>query len=84
MSLTFEEAVKRVQEKAGEVATLPDDKKLEIYALFKQSSVGDVNTERPGMLDFKGKAKWDAWAAKKGVSQEEAQAQYVELIEALV
>lgn len=23
-------------------------------------------TERPGMLDFTGKAKWDAWNAKKG------------------
>jgi hypothetical protein len=37
-----------------------------MYALFKQASVGDVNTERPGMLDFKGKAKWDAWSGKKG------------------
>lgn len=23
-------------------------------------------SERPGMLDFKGKAKWDAWSALKG------------------
>lgn len=23
-------------------------------------------SERPGMLDFKGKAKWDAWNALKG------------------
>jgi len=37
-----------------------------MYALFKQASVGDVNTDRPGMLDFKGKAKWDAWSGKKG------------------
>ena len=33
---------------------------LELYALFKQANVGDVNTARPGMMDFKGKAKWDA------------------------
>ena len=52
--------------KADDIAKLPDDKKLEIYALFKQGSVGDNNTERPGMLDFKGKAKWDAWTEKKG------------------
>ncbi|WAQ94412.1 ACBP-like protein [Mya arenaria] len=43
-----------------------DAELLDLYALFKQASVGDVNTERPGMLDFKGKAKWDAWSAKKG------------------
>jgi len=24
------------------------------------------STERPGMLDFTGKAKWDAWNGKKG------------------
>ena len=84
MSLTFEQAAALVQEKASVVATLPDDKKLEFYSLFKQGSIGDVNTDRPGMLDFKGKAKWDAWNAKKGVSQEEAQQQYIELVEALV
>lgn len=63
---------------------LADDKKLEIYALFKQSTVGDVNTQRPGMLDFKGKAKWDAWNSKKGVSQEEAKQQYIELVSDLL
>lgn len=29
------------------------------------------------MLDFKGKAKWDAWAAKKGTSQNDAKEAYV-------
>ena len=46
--------------------------------------IGDVNTARPGMLDFKGKAKWDAWSARKGTSQEDAQKAYIELIEELV
>jgi len=63
---------------------LADDKKLEVYALFKQATVGDVNTERPGMLDFKGKAKWDAWNSKKGLSQDDAKAQYVELVNGLL
>ena len=31
------------------------------------------------MMDFKGKAKWDAWNAKKGVSQDDAKAQYIAL-----
>ena len=58
--------------KATEVAKLPDDKKLALYALFKQGSEGDITTSRPGMLDFKGKAKWDAWEAKKGLDKEAA------------
>ena len=28
--------------------------------------VGDVNIDRPGMFDLKGKAKWDAWNLNKG------------------
>ena len=31
------------------------------------------------MMDFKGKAKWDAWNGKKGVSQDDAKAQYIDL-----
>uniref|UniRef100_A0A8C6UXC1 Acyl-CoA-binding protein n=1 Tax=Neogobius melanostomus TaxID=47308 RepID=A0A8C6UXC1_9GOBI len=42
-----------------------DDEMLKIYSLYKQASVGDVNTARPGMLDFTGKAKWDAWRSRK-------------------
>lgn len=46
--------------------TPSDDRLLELYALYKQATVGDVNTTRPGILDFKGKAKWDSWSHKKG------------------
>uniref|UniRef100_A0A3P8UDQ7 Acyl-CoA-binding protein n=1 Tax=Amphiprion percula TaxID=161767 RepID=A0A3P8UDQ7_AMPPE len=42
-----------------------DDEMLQVYSLFKQATVGDVNTARPGMLDFTGKAKWDAWEKQK-------------------
>ena len=51
----------------------------EVYALYKQATVGDINTERPGMFDMKGKAKWDAWNSKKGMSQDEAKQNYVDL-----
>ncbi len=80
----FDAIVARVQENAEKMNGLPDDKKLEIYSLFKQASVGDVNTDRPGMLDFKGKAKWDAWSAKKGMSQDDAKREYIELATSLL
>lgn len=53
---------------------------LELYALFKQASVGDVQGERPGMLDFKGRAKFDAWSGKRGVTRDAAMQSYVELV----
>jgi len=37
----------------------------ELYALFKQATVGDCNTSRPGIFDQKGRYKWDAWEKKK-------------------
>lgn len=75
----FEAIVKQVQENSDKMLGLPDDKKLDVYSLFKQATVGDVNTDRPGMLDFKGKAKWDAWSAKKGLSQDDAKREYIDL-----
>ncbi|MFY9479576.1 MAG: acyl-CoA-binding protein [Aquabacterium sp.] len=56
---------------------------LQIYSLFKQGSVGDVQGDRPGMMDFVGRAKYDAWAAHKGKSQEQAQQAYIDLIQSL-
>ncbi|XP_046647376.1 acyl-CoA-binding protein homolog [Daphnia pulicaria] len=61
-----------------------DDEMKEIYALYKQSTVGDVNTARPGMMDLKGKAKWDSWEAKKGMSLDAAKEAYVSKTEELV
>ncbi|CAH2304945.1 Acyl- -binding [Pelobates cultripes] len=58
-----------------------DSDMLALYGLYKQGTCGDVNTERPGMFDLKGKAKWDAWAAKKGVSNADAMVQYIKLVE---
>jgi len=43
---------------------------LKIYALYKQGSGGDVTGERPGFTDMVGRAKYDAWAALKGTSQD--------------
>jgi len=60
-----------------------NDELLKLYALFKQGSTGDCNTSRPGMLDLKGKAKWDAWNALKGKSQDDAKNEYVALVDEL-
>ena len=80
----FAAVVKKVEENSEKMLALPNDKKLQVYGLFKQATVGDVNTDRPGMLDFKGKAKWDAWNELKGTSQDDAKQQYIDLATALL
>ncbi|WP_035851641.1 acyl-CoA-binding protein [Kitasatospora azatica] len=56
---------------------------LKLYALFKQGSSGNVQGERPRMTDFVGRAKWDAWNEVKGTTQEDAQQQYIDMVENL-
>jgi diazepam-binding inhibitor (GABA receptor modulator, acyl-CoA-binding protein) len=56
---------------------------LQIYSLYKQSTEGDVEGKRPGFTDMVGRAKYDAWAAVKGKSKDEAMTAYVDLIESL-
>tara|TARA_B100001248_G_scaffold261131_2_gene251279 strand:- start:24 stop:299 length:276 start_codon:yes stop_codon:yes gene_type:complete len=61
-----------------------NDEKLDLYKNYKQATVGDVNTERPGMLDFSGKAKWDAWNSVKGTSTHNAEVAYITTVNVLI
>lgn len=36
-----------------------------------------VFADKPGMLDLKGKAKWQAWLDKKGLSKDAAKEAYI-------
>ncbi len=76
----FEDAVadsKRLDERPDN-ATL-----LKLYALYKQATEGDASGDRPGMSDFVGRAKWDAWKALEGTEGDEAKRRYIELVESL-
>ena len=62
----------------------PDNQTLlQIYALYKQATEGDVEGKRPGFTDMVGRAKYDAWAAVKGQDKNAAMQAYVDLIESL-
>jgi carboxylesterase len=80
IAASFEAAQKRVKALARSPAS---EDLLELYALYKQATTGDVTGSRPGMMDFKGRAKFDAWAAKKGRPREEAMRVYVALVDRL-
>lgn len=77
----FDEAVAAVQE----LETDPGNEvKLRLYALYKQATEGDVSGSRPGLLNPVGRAKYDAWAALAGTSDEDARAAYVDEVDALL
>lgn len=57
---------------------------LKLYALYKQATEGDVQGTRPSMFDFKGQAKYDAWAREAGKSKDDAMQAYINLVASLV
>ncbi|XP_073127346.1 acyl-CoA-binding protein-like isoform X2 [Henckelia pumila] len=75
------------EEHAKLAKTLPDNTTnetlLTLYGLYKQATVGKVNTSRPGMLSMKERAKWDAWKAVEGKSCEEAMNDYITKVKQL-
>jgi diazepam-binding inhibitor (GABA receptor modulating acyl-CoA-binding protein) len=56
---------------------------LQLYALYKQATVGDVDGKRPGFTDMVGRAKWDAWNEIKGKDAKAAMQEYIDLIESM-
>ena len=76
----FKEAKARVEDLPSRPS---NDQLLELYGLYKQATDGDVTGSRPGMLDLKGRAKFDAWAKRKGASKDDAMKAYVALVDKL-
>ena len=57
---------------------------LKLYSLYKQGSIGDVNTEPPSNpFDIVNRAKHEAWSALKGKTQDEAMQEYIDLVKEL-
>lgn len=80
LKATFEAAVAN----SKNLSERPDNNTLlQIYALYKQATAGDVTEKKPGFGDMVGRAKWDAWNKLKGISNDAAMQQYVDLIKSL-
>jgi len=77
MQAEFEKAVAQ----SKELTKRPSNEELlQLYALYKQATDGDVTGDRPGGFDFKAIAKFDAWAEIKGKSKEDAMKDYIALM----
>uniref|UniRef100_K1R4E8 Acyl-CoA-binding domain-containing protein 6 n=1 Tax=Magallana gigas TaxID=29159 RepID=K1R4E8_MAGGI len=49
---------------------------LYLYARFKQANDGPCFVSKPGMFDFQGKKKWEAWKSLENKTREEAMKEY--------
>ena len=63
----------------------PDNQTLlKLYGLYKQGAHGDNNEPKPGFTDFVASAKWNAWNQCKGMAQDDAKQQYIDMIQELL
>ncbi len=75
----------RAAEESKNLSMRPSNESLlQLYSLYKQAAIGDVNTEPPANpFDFVAKAKYDAWVSLKGKSKENAMQEYINLVDKL-
>jgi diazepam-binding inhibitor (GABA receptor modulating acyl-CoA-binding protein) len=82
--MSLQDQFAQAQADSKNLSERPDNMTLlKIYALYKQGASGDAEGKRPGFTDMVGRAKFDAWEALKGTSQDDAMQQYIDLIEEL-
>nr|ACD11893.1 hypothetical protein [Isometrus maculatus] len=76
--MSLDERFNKAASDAKNLKSRPTDNELlELYAFYKQATIGDCNISRPGVMDLKAKAKWEAWNGKKGMSQDDAKEAYI-------
>lgn len=75
-TMEFEEAALRIRQ----LKSIPTHLQLNLYGLYKQATCGPCTDPAPGLLDFRGRAKWSAWRDVGSLSCGEAQEAYVQLV----
>lgn len=61
-----------------------NDELLCLYKYYKQATVGDVNTPKPGILNLKNQAKWNSWNSVKGADKHTSEVEYIKLVNQLI
>ena len=78
---SLEEQFTAAQADVKTLAEKPDNETLlELYSFYKQATDGDIKGEKPSAFDFKGRAKYEAWEAREGMTREGAMKAYVKLV----
>lgn len=81
--MKFEDAVIKV----NELTKRPSDETLlDLYGLYKQATIGDCTRQKPTYFLIKNKDvyKWEAWDQCRGMTEQEARFEYVNLVKLLL
>ena len=86
-TLTNEELNTLFQKKSEEIKKIEEvsnEDKLILYKYYKQSTTGNINIEKPGFLDFTGKAKYKASEEVKDMTKDLCMKKYIQKVNELV
>jgi len=83
--MQLQELFEKAVTESKELPSKPDNETLlKLYALYKQGTEGDINTEPPSNpFDFVSKAKHNAWSDLKGKTKDVAMSEYIALVNQL-
>jgi len=83
--MQLQELFEKAAKESKELPSKPDNETLlKLYALYKQGTEGDINTEPPSNpFDFVSKAKYNAWSDLKGKTKDVAMNEYIALVNQL-
>lgn len=79
-----EEEFQSAATKAKNLKGLDQEHQLLLYGLYKQATIGNVNTPQPYSFDFVNSYKWKAWKAYEGFPQKNAVIAYVYIVTQLL
>ena len=83
--MSIQEEFAAAADRVKTLSAKPDNQTLlDLYALYKQGSEGDVTGKKPGRLNMVARAKFEAWEGRKGMGKDDAMKAYVELVDRLV
>lgn len=77
---TLEEAVSLTKKFTSKPS---NEELLKLYGLYKQATEGDNMEERPVGFDFVAAAKYNSWLNYKGKSKEDAEKEYIKLVNSI-
>lgn len=85
MMKSIDEKFKQAVENVKDLPKRPDNETLlQLYGLYKQVTIGNINIAQPWAIQVEKRAKWDSWKLFENMDKSKAMARYVEIVENLI
>ena len=82
---SIDEKFKMASENVKKIKKKPSNEiLLQLYGLYKQATVGNINIPQPWALQVEKRAKWDSWKLFENMERGLAMTKYVEIVETLL